>query len=357
MPAISVVMPVYNTKEYVGKAIESILNQTFRDYEFLIIDNGSTDGSGMVIDTYAARDSRIQVLRNKENVFISEARNKALEHVTGEYLYLIDSDDWVLPDMLEVMYSRAKEYSAQYVVAGYYMDYFEGGQELSYAVCPDDAFYTQEAFRAHAVDYLTRTILTVPWNKLYSISYLREHNIKFRNTKLEDHHFNMDILMDVDRVCMISKPFYHYYRSRQGADSQLVYNKYLNQKKREHFAHTMAVYEHWGISDEVTMGKLADYHLGRLVQCVSETVGNKTLTKQEKKRELQQILDDSYTKFALEHQTGKSKKILLLSLPIKMKCVPLCYCEGATVNWFRASFPALFSTMRASMAQGAAKVK
>lgn len=357
MPAISIVMPVYNTKEFVGKAIESILNQTFKDYEFLIIDNGSTDGSGEVIDRYATMDSRIQVLRNKENVFIAEARNKALAQVKGEYLYLIDSDDWVLPDMLEVMYTRAKNYEAQYVVAGYYMDYYEGGKELSYAVCPDDANYTQEEFRKNAVNYLTRTILTVPWNKLYLISYLREHNIKFRNTKLEDHHFNMDILMDVDRVCMVSKPFYHYYRSRQGTDSQLVYNKYLNQKKREHFAHTMEVYKHWGISDEITMGKLADYHLGRLIQCISETVGNKSLTKEEKDRELKQIIEDDYTRFAVEHQSGNSKKIQLLSIPIKKKNVSMCYCVGKTVNWFRASFPALFSTMRAGMAQHAEKVR
>lgn len=357
MPAISIVMPVYNTKEFVGKAIESILNQSFKDYEFLIIDNGSTDGSGAVIDKYAAQDSRIKVLRNKENVFIAEARNAALERVTGEYLYLIDSDDWVLPDMLEKMYSKAREHSAQYVVAGYYMDYYEGGQELSYTVCPDDAFYTQEEFRKHAVDYLTRTILTVPWNKLYSISYLRAHNIKFRNTKLEDHHFNMDILMDVDRVCMISKPFYHYYRSRQGTDSQLVYNKYLNQKKRDHFAHTLAVYEHWGINDDATMGKLADYHLGRLIQCVSETVGNKSLTKGERNAELRQIIEDRYTKFAIEHKTGKSKKISILSIPIKLKNITMCYSMGKLVNWFRTNFPALFSTMRAGLAQNAEKVK
>ncbi len=163
--------------------------------------------------------------------------------------------------------------------------------------------------------------------------------------------------MDVDRVCMVSKPFYHYYRSRQGTDSQLVYNKYLNQKKREHFAHTMEVYKHWGISDEITMGKLADYHLGRLIQCISETVGNKSLTKEEKDRELKHIIEDDYTRFAVEHQSGNSKKIQLLSIPIKIKNVSMCYCVGKTVNWFRASFPALFSTMRAEMAQHAEKVR
>lgn len=230
MPAISVVMPVYNTKEYVGKAIQSILDQTFSDFEFLIIDNGSTDGSGDVIARYAQADSRIRVIHNEKNVFIAEARNRALELVQGEYLNLIDSDDWVLPDMLETMYSRAKKHDAQYVVAGYFMDYYVSGRNESYAVCPDDKDYEQKEFRENAIRYLTRTILTVPWNKLYSIPYLREHNIKFRNTKLEDHHFNMDILMDVERVSMVSKPFYHYYRSRQGTDSELVYNQFLNQK-------------------------------------------------------------------------------------------------------------------------------
>lgn len=357
MPAISVVMPVYNTKEYVGKAIESILNQTFQDFEFLIIDNGSTDGSAEIIDHYAAIDNRIRVLCNEKNVFIAEARNKALELVTGEYLNLIDSDDWVLPDMLETMYSRAKKHQAQYVVAGYYMDYYEGGKKLSYTVCPDDVDYTQNEFRKNAINYLTRTILTVPWNKLYSIQYLKENNICFRNTKLEDHHFNMDILMNVDRVSMVSKPFYHYYRSRQGTDSQLVYNKYLNQKKRDHFAHTMEVYKYWNIHDDETMGKLADYHLGRLIQCVSETVGNHTINNVDRKRELQQILDDKYTEFALKHKTKNSLKRNLLSVPIQLKSITLCILMGKTVNGFRRAFPAVFSTMRAGMAQNANKVE
>ena len=85
MPAISVVMPVYNTKEYVGKAIQSILDQTFSDFEFLIIDNGSTDGSGDVIARYAQADSRIRVIHNEKNVFIAEARNRALELVQDVY--------------------------------------------------------------------------------------------------------------------------------------------------------------------------------------------------------------------------------------------------------------------------------
>ena len=356
MPAISIVMPVYNTKDYVSKAIQSILDQTFTDYEFLIIDNGSTDGSGEIIDQFAILDTRIRVIRNEKNMFIAEARNKAIEQATGEYLYLIDSDDWVLPDMLEVMYGRALKHHAQYVVAGYYMDYYVNGQNESYAVCPDDCDFNQEEFRKSAIDYLTRTILTVPWNKLYSISYLREHDITFRRTKLEDHHFNMDILMDVERVSMISRPFYHYYRSRQGTDSELVYNKFLNQKKRDHIAHTLAVYEHWNINDKVTMGKLADYHMGRLVQCVYQTVANKQITKQEKYEELQGILNDKFTEFAIENTINKSIKIAILSIPIRMRNITLCYIMGIMVGIFKDRFSSVYYRMRASVAQGAKKI-
>lgn len=357
MPAISVVMPVYNTKDYVAKAIQSILDQTFSDFEFLIIDNGSTDGSGTIINQFAQKDARIRVIRNEKNVFIAEARNRALAQAKGEYLYLIDSDDWVFPDMLEVMYGRAKRFDAQYVVAGYYMDYFVNGKNESYAVCPDDRDYQQQEFRENAIRYLVHTILTVPWNKLYSIAYLREHNIAFRNTKLEDHHFNMDIIMDVERVSMVSRPFYHYYRSRQGTDSELVYNQFLNQKKRDHIAHTLAVYEHWGIQDKNTLGQLADYHLGRLIQCVMQTVANKQLSKKEKYIELQKIADDEYTAFATKNALNQSKKIALMSIPIRMKNVKLCYLMGWAIAKFKEKFSGVYYTMRASVAQGAIRVE
>lgn len=353
MPAISVVMPVYNTEQYVAKAIESVLDQTFRDFEFIIIDNGATDGSGAIIDSYAEKDSRIRVIRNKENVFIAEARNKAIETATGEYLCLFDSDDWALPDMLEVMYERAKKHNAQYVVAGYFMDYYVNGKEVSYKVCPDDKDYEQKEFRQNAVDYLTRTILTVPWNKLYSLKYLREHGIKFRNTKLEDHHFNMDIMMDVERVSMVSKPFYHYYRSRQGTDSELVYNKFLNQKKRDHIEHTLQVYEHWGIDDKETMRKLANYHMGRLVQCVTQTVANKQLHRKEKRQEIKGILKDQYTEFAIKKSKKQPKKMAVLSIPIKMRNVTLCYWTGSSVAFFKKCFSGVYYKMRAKVAQNA----
>lgn len=353
MPAISVIMPVYNTEKYVGQAIECILKQTFKDFEFIIIDNGSEDHSGEIIRKYEKQDERIRVIRNEVNVYIAEARNSAIAEAKGEFLYLIDSDDTAELDMLEKMYNAAKRTDAQYVVSGYYMEYYQQGKHSSYEVCPDDHFYTQDDFRENAIKYLTRSILTVPWNKLYSLEYIRTHNVKFRNTKLEDHHFNMDMIMDIERVYILGESFYHYNRSRQGTDSQVVYNKFLNQKKRDHFEHTLQVYEHWGISDEKTMNELYIYHLGRIIECVSETVCNKTLDSKQRKEELKKILNDKYTVLAVNKVKSDSVPFAICVLPIRWKNESICRLMGNTIGFCKRNFSDWFYRIRSLTAQKA----
>lgn len=106
-PAVSVLMPVYNTKRYVGQAVESVLAQTFGDFEFIIVDDGSTDGSLKVLQEYAARDSRIRLI-TRENRGICHSRNEALELARGEFVAIMDSDDICLPRRLEAQIDYLK---------------------------------------------------------------------------------------------------------------------------------------------------------------------------------------------------------------------------------------------------------
>lgn len=117
------------------------------------------------------------------------------------------------------------------------------------------------------------------------------------------------------------------------------------------------MYEHWGIQDRDTLGQLADYHMGRLVQCVTQTVANKQLIKKDKYRELQKIVDDKYTAFAIKHALNKSKKIALMSVPIRMRNVRLCYFMGWMIAGFKEKFSGAYYMMRASVAQGAKRVE
>ena len=111
MPAISVIIPVYNVEPYLRECLDSVVNQTFRDLEIICVNDGSTDGSPAILEEYAAKDSRIQIV-TKENGGLNSARNAGLDHVTGEYFAIVDSDDWVDVTLYEKAYARAKESGA-----------------------------------------------------------------------------------------------------------------------------------------------------------------------------------------------------------------------------------------------------
>ena len=113
---ISVIVPVYNTEKYLNKCLDSILAQTFTDFELLLIDDGSTDNSGKICDEYAAKDNRVKVF-HKENGGVSRARNLGLDNASGEYLSFIDSDDYIRPEMYAELLAVADKYNVDLVTS------------------------------------------------------------------------------------------------------------------------------------------------------------------------------------------------------------------------------------------------
>ena len=116
-PKISVIMPAYNVEKYIAEAIESILNQTFKDFEFIIIDDGSTDRTWEIIQEYSKKDSRIIAFKNKRNLKICKTLNKGIEIARGKYIARMDADDWSYPDRLEKQYKFMEE-NPEIVISG-----------------------------------------------------------------------------------------------------------------------------------------------------------------------------------------------------------------------------------------------
>lgn len=116
---ISVIIPVYNVKEFLNECVDSIINQTYTDLEIILIDDGSTDGCGEICDNYAQKDKRIRVIHQK-NQGLSAARNTGLEHMQGDYLTFLDSDDYLMPSTLEHMLSLAKKHEADMVACPFW---------------------------------------------------------------------------------------------------------------------------------------------------------------------------------------------------------------------------------------------
>ena len=125
MKKISVIVPVYNVERYLKRCIESIINQTYKDLEIILVDDGSTDSSGNICDEYKKIDKRISVI-HKKNGGLSDARNEGLKVVTGTYIAFVDSDDFLDLDMYEYMQKNIEKENADIVICGTKIDYDNG---------------------------------------------------------------------------------------------------------------------------------------------------------------------------------------------------------------------------------------
>lgn len=119
MAKVSIIVPIYNVEKYLPKCIDSILNQTFKDFELLLVDDGSTDTCGKICDEYEKKDNRIKVI-HKKNGGLSDARNKGIDASNSEFISFIDSDDYIAEDMYEILYNNLEKENADISICGYY---------------------------------------------------------------------------------------------------------------------------------------------------------------------------------------------------------------------------------------------
>lgn len=349
---ISVIMPVYKVEEYVGKTIESVLNQTLKEIEFFAIDDGTPDNSGKICDEYAKKDPRLIVI-HKENGGAPEARNVAIDKAKGKYLYFIDSDDWIEKDYLEKMYELAEKNNADCVITGFLMEYYQNGKYVTYSTNCEDKIYTKNDFRLNAHKYLNNSILSLPWNKLYKAERIMNNNIRFPKTKWDDHHFNMDFLMDNGTIVMSSIKKYHWYRSRKGSETMINYSDpNMFNKRKEHFLHILKLYEHWNINTDEITDKINCYFVGRVIQCVQELVDNKKISYKEKRKRIKEILNDDLTISSLKQSKGLSKKFKCIAFFMKIKSVTISMFVGKMISIIRKLFPSLFIKMKEKEVHG-----
>lgn len=216
---ISVIMPVYNVEKYLRKSIESVLNQTYQNFELLIVDDGSPDNSSEIIKEYIKKDSRIKLL-SKSNGGLSDARNFGLQHAKGEYIYFFDSDDYIEPNLLEKTVNVAIENNSDVVVFGYFVDYVDQQEKAhqSILISNGNGTYDSTTFNQININHNSLHMLGYAWNKLYNFQYIKEHNYTFIKgvSLVEDILFNEKILTNAKSITFLDDKLYHYIqRNRQ----------------------------------------------------------------------------------------------------------------------------------------------
>ncbi len=205
MPTVSIVVPVYNVEDYLEKCVRSILAQTERDFELLLIDDGSPDGSGALCDTLAKEDERIRVVHQK-NQGLGGARNTGIQAAQGEWLLFVDSDDWIDPDILEKSLNTAQRGSADMVLFGF-RSVDPEGRELGVFLdkpCKNRPLSPKEH---------KELLLCSPcaWNKLYRASLFLDTDIRYPlRVWYEDIRTTLKVMLKARSIVLLDDVGYHY---------------------------------------------------------------------------------------------------------------------------------------------------
>lgn len=204
---VSVIVPVYNVEDYLGRCVDSILAQTYQNLEVILVDDGATDSSGKICDEYARKDSRVRVI-HKENGGLSSARNAGIDAAAGEYLEFVDSDDWIEPDAVECMLSLAMEHQTELVAAGRYDVKAKTGVKKK-GLCPT----VTEVISAE--EMLSRMFRwdncdSAACDKLFHRRLFREIRFPY-GVVCEDVPIMYKIVLDAGTVVMCDKPIYNYF--------------------------------------------------------------------------------------------------------------------------------------------------
>ena len=209
---VSIIVPVYNVEQYISRCIDSILAQTYTNWELILIDDGSTDRSGEICDQYASNTEKIRVI-HQANRGVSVARNAGIETAAGDYLLFADADDWLDKMMLEGMIAEGN--NADLIVCEYYFAYsYDDGRNETVPMHVWKNHNTPFETKDIAYEIMTKT--GVLWNKLIKRDVIENARFMPGVRYGEDMLFLGCILKCVDTAMLIPRPYYIYYQNRQG---------------------------------------------------------------------------------------------------------------------------------------------
>lgn len=242
-PDVSVIVPIYNTKDYLKKCLDSLMRQTLKSIEIILIDDGSTDGSSIICDEYAKRDKRFRVIHKKKNEGLSSARNDGISMSKSEYIMFVDSDDWVEPNFCETPFRVALENDADLVCFQCY-SFGKNGEKRN------PSFPVIGIIQN--VDVLTRY-----WHYTYATSMNKlYHKWLFSGIDYPIGRYSEDLaiahklIYKAKTIIFINSYLYHYQIDRPGS----ICNSGSANHRRDHLYYTFAMQEdleRWGISYEI----------------------------------------------------------------------------------------------------------
>jgi CDP-glycerol glycerophosphotransferase len=230
MTLLSVVLPVYKVQGYLRQCLDSLLEQPFTDFEVVAVDDCSPDNSGAILAEYAARDPRVRVVTAPENIGLGRARNLGLDHAVGEYVWFVDSDDWLAQGALTAVADRLADTGADVLIVGFDRVHWDGrvvtaGAGKALAEAPETFTVVQWPRVLH--------VLHVAWNKIVRRELLTKLDFRFEQGWYEDVSFTYPVLAAAERISGLPRTCVHYRQRRTGAITRTVGDRHFE------------IFDHW----------------------------------------------------------------------------------------------------------------
>lgn len=269
---VSVIVPIYNAEAYLSRTIEMIINQTFKEFELILIDDGSSDNSNKIYSYYAKNDERIKVIR-QQNLGAWAARNAGIEVCTGKYIIFLDCDDWYEENLIENMYDAIENENVDLVICGHtdlFVDANHKIYKINNMILQDCIYESNESFMNDYYILRKKGISDVLWNKIYKSKIIKENKMLFENLRRgEDAVFNINYYGKLSSCKILGKSLYKYRIEREKPswikysddfyeslliESKIITNKVKEMKKysenmrnsqAEHFILSVIEYFNW----------------------------------------------------------------------------------------------------------------
>lgn len=311
---VSVVMPAYNCGDLIGETLDSVLSQTLKEIECIVVNDGSTDHTLSVLEKYQKQDGRLKIF-TIENGGPAKARNFGMKQAAGEYVYFMDSDDLIHLEMLGELYSLASEKQLDICACGYTMESVDAkSPQAKPFLFHSFVAENSDEFRKELMSLIKAHLMYVVWNKLFSKAFLEQHQIQYRDyLSGEDRMFNCDTFPHVKRFGFINKPFYRYFlRGQKSLANRYVANRF--EASLENHKALINAYQKMNLYDNHNQAYIDFVFIKGVMSCVSQlNAKGCPLKYKEKMQVIEDILKHPLVQAALnssDDEVSYSKKVV-----------------------------------------------
>lgn len=349
-PFFSVVIPVYNVEKYLDRAIQSVLNQSFTDFEIILVDDCSPDHCPEMCDQYVSKYSNISVIHHQKNMGLSMSRNSGLDISNGCYIWFMDSDDYVEADLLEKVYESIRINPAQLILFGLVENYYNKDGQICYKKerKPQKEFITQSSvIHERIIDLELETLFGYAWNKFYNLDYLKHIQLKFEKiTLIEDILFNVKFCKDIQSMNCLNIIPYHYNRRLENSLTSVYVTDYF-ELHRKRIILLYDLYQEWNCCDSKVKTVLAGLYARFTLSAIQRNFEkNSHMSLKQQVKWSGEIFSDSLFLELVEYMTPNSSSMKIFMYALKKNKKRLCLFIGWGVYLIKNRFPIIFAKFK-----------